>query len=321
MVLYLGFVVFIAGMMDWGDIATARFGQSVAVVITSTFLYLAWYRLLQPRPAVRPPPDIPLWKDGFQQVYRTAQHIYKHWKAVKWYYISVAFVDAGVNSLATIAITFLTDVLAFTTQENGMAILALLVGSIPGGIIGGVVTARFSPMRSFFGAVGLLLANTIAFALIIQGPGQQMETYLLAAVWGAATSWKWTCDRLVASTIIPVGQDAELMGTFLFAGQCLTWLPPLLYTALNEAGVNARLSISSLGIWFLLGIGALIAVGDYRAAVVAAGRGYVLETDSDSARGEMNEDSREHAEKQPSEHLDGQSTPVDGDASLDVDKD
>lgn len=127
--------------------------------------------------------------------------------------------------------------------------------------------------RLFVGSTG----NTIAFAMVLTGPNQQLETYLLAAVWGCGTGWKWTNDRLIASTIIPVGQDTELMGTFLFAGQCLTWLPPLLYTALNEAGVNPQFSLCSLGIWFFLGIAAIAKVGDYTTAVRAAGRGYVLD--------------------------------------------
>lgn len=71
------------------------------------------------------------------------------------------------------------------------------------------------------------------------------------------------------------------MGLFLFAGQILTWLPPLLYTALNESGVDPQFSICSLGVWFFLGMFALWAVGDYRTAVVAAGRGNVLEASND----------------------------------------
>ena len=282
MVIYLGFVVGIATIFDWGDIATARLGQSVAFVAAISFLYIAWYRLFKLRPALRPKPDIPLWKDGFQQVWRTARHIAKHWRAVKWFYISVALVDAGVNSLATIAITYLTDVLAFTSQENGIAVLALLLGSIPGGLLGGWVTARSkSPLVSCLTGTVLLLANTIAFAFVLHGPGQQMETYLLAAVWGCGTGWKWTTDRLIASTIIPLGQEAELMGTYLFSGQVLTWLPPLAYTALNESGVDAQFSVGSLAVWFLAGMAALVAVGDYRAAVTAAGRGYVLEEEEE----------------------------------------
>lgn len=277
MVVYLGFVVGVSSVMGWGDIATARFGQSVAVVVASVFLYVSWYILFQPRPAARPRPVIPYWKDGFQQVGRTAKHIYTHWKSVKWFYISIAFIDAGVNSLATVAITYTADVLAFSATENGIAILAMLLGSIPGGITAGIVTAKFDPLRSGLAATLVMLANTIVFGVVLNGPGQQLETYLLAAGWGWGTGWKWTADRLVASTIIPLGQDAELMGTYLFHGQVLTWLPPLLFTVLNEAGVDSQIAVCSLGIWFLFGIAAIFAAGDYRVAVRAAGRGYLLE--------------------------------------------
>lgn len=188
MVLFLGFVVAVSGVMGWGDIATARFGQCVAIVLASVLLYVAWYRLLQPRPAQRSrDPNVPLWKDGFCQVYKTTHYIFHNWKAVKWFYISVALVDAGVNSLATVAITFSTDILAFSTRENGIAILCMLCGSIPGGILSSHVTAKSSPIWSCLFAVALLLANTIAFGVILEGPGQQRETYLLAAVWGLGT--------------------------------------------------------------------------------------------------------------------------------------
>ena len=296
MVLYLGLVVGISSYMDWSDIATARLGQSVALVIASALLYVAWYKLLKARPATRPRPDMPLWKDGFLQVWRTSKHIYQHWRAVKWFYLSVALIDAGVNSLATVAITFLTDTLGFSTQENGVAILAMLLGSIPGGITGAAVTARWSPLWSNLMGTALLLANTIAVSIVLEGPGQQLETYLLAAVWGCGTGWKWTTDRLIASTIIPVGQDAELMGTYLFAGQVLTWLPPLLYTALNEAGVDPQICLGSLGIWFLFGIMAILAVGSYRDAVLAAGRGYVLDEEQS---GVIANDVPEHSSKEP----------------------
>lgn len=295
MVVFLGFVVGVAGVMGWGDIATARLGQSVAVLVSSVLLYVAWYRLFQPRPAARPRSENrPIWKDGFYQVTKTARKIVKHWPAVKWFYISIALVDAGVNSLATVAITYLTDTLGFTTQENGLAILALLLGSIPGGLTSGAVTARSNPILSSLGATLLLLVNTIAFGFILRKPDQQLETYLLAAGWGWGTGWKWTTDRLVASTIIPVGQDAELMGTYLFSGQVLTWLPPLVYTALNEAGVEARFAVTSLGIWFVLGIAALMAIGDYRVAVEAAGRGRMIHNETTTGRTDSARDVPDH---------------------------
>jgi hypothetical protein len=73
------------------------------------------------------------------------------------------------------------------------------------------------------------------------------------------------------------------MGTYLFAGQVLTWLPPLIYTGLNEANVNQQIAIGSLAIWFALGLGALCCMGDFASAMVTAGRGELLKPSSSSS--------------------------------------
>jgi UMF1 family MFS transporter len=205
-------------------------------------------------------------------VYHTSIHIYKHLPALKWFYVSVALVDAGINSLATIAITYLTDTLGFSSQENGIAILLMLIGSIPGAIAAGRTTAKFNPIRSSIVATLILALNTIGAGIVLKEPGQHMETYIFASVWGLGSGWKWTTDRLLASVLIPPGQDAELMGVYLFAGQILTWLPPLVFTVLNEVGVSQRIGIGTLAVYFFLGAFALVRMGSYPAAVSVAGR-------------------------------------------------
>jgi len=275
MVLYLAGVVGVSSLAGFGDddIATARLGQSVSFCVSSVMLYLSWGRLLKKRPAARTlPPGKSLWTAGFIQVYHTSIHIYKYLPSLRWFYISVALIDAGVNSLATIMITYLTDTLGFSSQENGIAILLMLVGSIPGAVIAGRSTARFDPIRSSIAATLILAINTIIAGVVLKEQGQQIETYLLAAGWGLGTGWKWTTDRLLASVLIPPGQDAELMGVYLFAGQILTWLPPLVFTVLNEAGVSQRIGIGTLAIYFFFGAIALVLMGSFKVAVAAAGR-------------------------------------------------
>ena len=109
MLLTLGLVVGIASYFGFADdeINVARFGQSVAFVVSSAALYPAWFRLLQPRLAYRELPEgISLWVAGWKQVLDTSQYICRDLPALKWFYASVAFVDAGVGSLASIALTF-----------------------------------------------------------------------------------------------------------------------------------------------------------------------------------------------------------------------
>lgn len=125
-------------------------------------------------------------------------------------------------------VTYLTDTLGFSSTENGMAILAMLIGSIPGALVAGKTVKRFNPVRSNRMATLVLAINTVIAAVVLNKPGQQVQAYILFAVWGLGVGWKWTTDRLLASVLIPAGQDAELMGVYLFAGQVLTWIPPLI---------------------------------------------------------------------------------------------
>ena len=76
---------------------------------------------------------------------------------------------------------------------------------------------------------------------------------------------------MLSVAIIPPGQSSEYMGIYLFFGAILTWLPPLIYTSLNEAGVSQRIGVASLNIFFLIGLFSYIMMGNYRAAVEAAG--------------------------------------------------
>ena len=275
MVLLIVIVIGISAAVGRSDdaVVTARIALGIAFGVSSVLLFVAWGPLLQPRPPARQlPPGHSLWTSGFIQVYHTSIRIYKNFSALKWFYIAVSFVDAAINSLATIAITYLTDTLAFTSQENGIAILIMLLGSIPGAFAASAATARLNPIRSSMLATTLLAANTLVVAGVLKEPGQEIATYILGFIWGIGTGWKWTSDRVLVSSIIPPGQDAELMGVYLFAGQLLTWCPPLVFTVLNEAGVNQRISIGTLAIFFAIGIIALVLMGSYDSAVDVAGR-------------------------------------------------
>ncbi len=60
------------------------------------------------------------------------------------------------------------------------------------------------------------------------------------------------------------------MGLYLCACQILGWLPPLVFTAMNEGGLSMRLGLASLNIYFLGSLIVYFLVGDYQLAVERA---------------------------------------------------
>lgn len=100
MVIYIVVTVGVASAAGFADdtVATARLGMAIAFVISCVFLSAAWGSLMQKRPAARTLSDgQSLWTAGFIQVYRTSIHVYHHLPALKWFYLSIALIDAGVQ--------------------------------------------------------------------------------------------------------------------------------------------------------------------------------------------------------------------------------
>ena len=280
MVLYLAVVVGIATGSAYksdedtldDEIGTARISQSLAFAIAVICFSIAWFRLFQPRPPARilDPTTESIWTAGFKQLYRTAIKVHQRYPMLQWFFVAVAVGDAASSALLVLGITYLTDVLEFTGAENGAVILIMLISSIPGGYISSWATGRYNPVASSIAAVCVLIINTSLVAAILRGPEQATGAYLLAIAWGIGTGWKWTVDRMLYAMLLPKNQNAEFSGSYVFFRQCLTWLPPLIFTLMNEADISLRWGMASVNIFFILALATLyfgVGIKRYKAYV------------------------------------------------------
>mmetsp|Transcript_28295 Transcript_28295/g.41804 ORF Transcript_28295/g.41804 Transcript_28295/m.41804 type:complete len:494 (-) Transcript_28295:219-1700(-) len=283
MLQYLAMLLFLAYMLGllyatgYSDdpVLSNRSAMISCFVITAPLFLITWTRLMKPRDALQQlPSSSSIWTIGFKQVYHTCQKLVttKEYRAIMWFFLNVMVVEAAQTSIATICLTYMTNVLQMTSDENGIAIMILFIGAAIGTIVGEklVKWTRINPIQSNQLSQIISAVNTSLAALILTGPGQQALAYVVAAIWGIGVGWKITIERFIVCQIIPKDQDAEFMGFYLFASQILVWLPTLVFTAMNEAGVSQRIGLLSLTLFFVAGVGFLCMMGSYEEAVTSA---------------------------------------------------
>ncbi|CAB9504547.1 Major facilitator superfamily [Seminavis robusta] len=247
--------------------ASVDFSQSVIVCICAVFMGYAWTFLFRKRPASQHVPEgsTPLTA-GFYKIFQTSQTIMLHHSAIKWFLISVVFTEAATYTFSTIAITYMTDQLNFTSRENGICILILLLFGVPGTRLA-AWTNRINPIRSLQACLLLWIATTTLAAIFLKDPGQQHYAYVFAIFWGLCLGWIHPTEKTLYCTIIPRGQEAELMGTYICAGQILSWMPSLVFSVMNEADISMRIGLFSLTFYCIASFFILFLVGDYEEAV------------------------------------------------------
>lgn len=89
----------------------------------------------------------------------------------------------------------------------------------------------------------------------------------LACWWGFSMGWMYPSQRVLICTLIPKGQETEMMGLFTFMGQIFGWLPPLIVTIMNENGVELRYGILVITGFCVFAFFCTLPMGSYKAAI------------------------------------------------------
>ncbi|KAK1738374.1 autophagy-related protein 22 family protein [Skeletonema marinoi] len=213
-------------------IATARLSAGMATGIGCVLLTYAWTFLFRKRPKLREIPE-----------------------------------EAGAGVVLSIAVTFLTFYVGMTVTEIAIASIIMLFFNLPGALISKFMCRKINPLNSFrcaemcYAMVNALIAGTVS------GPEKKGLVYPYAAMAGLAFGWMFPSQRTLTVAIIPKGQETEMMGLISFFGQIMGWLPALLFTIMNENGVDMRWSMSLISYFLATSCCLTFMCGSYEDAV------------------------------------------------------
>jgi len=116
----------------------------------------------------------------------------------------------------------------------------------------------------------------------------------------------YSSQRVLFCTLIPKGQETEMMGLFTFVGQILGWIPPLIVTFMNESGVELRYGILVVTGFCFLAFICTLPMGDYEDAVAR------VTADSEEKLESVILKTKAGVPEKNQTHVDSQSEPSDG---------
>lgn len=86
----------------------------------------------------------------------------------------------------------------------------------------------------------------------------------MGCFWGIAIGWFYATQNGYFAVLVPQKQAAEMAGIYNFAALILVWLPPFVFTAMNEAGIPLNYGVMHLIGYFIIAITCLSVMPSWR---------------------------------------------------------
>jgi MFS transporter, UMF1 family len=255
-------------------VQTARDAAGMSFGIGCLLVGYSWSFLFSDRPALSKVPEgSNLLSTGFVQVRKTAKKIWKDYRALKWFLISLLWSpEAGAGVVLSIAVTYLTVVVKFTGQDLAKGTLVLMAATIIGSIFAKVACRLLNPLNSYRLGLTFLGVTFGISPFTLTGPERRRAVFGFGAAWGFALGWSYPSQRVLFCTLIPKGQETEMMGLFTFMGQIIGWLPPLIVTIMNEKGMNLKWSLAVPCLFCMFAVLNTLPMGNYQEATELVAR-------------------------------------------------
>jgi MFS transporter, UMF1 family len=267
-VIFLVMVLLIAFAVNADDITTARIALILTTATCAILFPFTWTNFFTDRPAKSTiPKGHSLVTSGFQKLKQTSKRICHDLPALRYVMLSIMFSEAATGALITISTTYMTQFLNMDASELGVIFFIILSMGAPGSKLAELLAISVNPLFAAKVLVILFIVVTFTAAVVLTGQDRKQYSAIFAVFWGLGLGGLHPMHSTLFMTISPTGQETEMMGTYIFAGQVLAWLPPLLFTILNEVGVSMSVGMLSLDIFFCIAFIFLGLIGDYHKAL------------------------------------------------------
>lgn len=288
--LFLIVVSFVALFAGLDDVATGQMSQGLNVLCSGLALFFGW-KVLPNVPTLQAKPEgQSYFVAGFSKLWNTAKGINSNYGgSVRWYFVAVAFGEAGLNAFSTLSITYLNEVLEMSGAELGIVYAIAYIASFPGSRLGYYVSMKTNPIFSWKACFVFFSVSIISAGFVLTGPKYKNISYFWFFLFGISLGWAYPVENLIFSMCIPKGQEAELSGFFVYCTQVIVWIPPLIFTAINESGVSMQYALMSLCIFFFIALVSLTLMDPWDSVLESAKTNKIISDSAEEKKSEPEE--------------------------------
>lgn len=245
------------------DVGLARISQAITLFLAVIGFVKTFWNGLKSRPALnkKMEGDSPL---------KTLVRVYRKYPALFWYCMALVPIANMIVSLPAILLTFMTTFLNMGSVQVSLCISLSAILSGIGSKVQPLIAKRLNLLNDLKLNITLWMFVSVFTGVLVNGPDRAKLYYLTSMIIGFVLGWSLPSMRSLYITIIPRGQNAEFMGIYQLLSGVLSWLPPFLFTILNENGMRMNVILALSSNIFAISLFFLMMMGPYDKALADA---------------------------------------------------
>jgi MFS-type transporter involved in bile tolerance (Atg22 family) len=132
-----------------------------------------------------------------------------------------------------------------STQQIGIFFVVTVIAVCLGTGLGRFITNKTTPLLSWKLSMIYLFVTLMVGALVLDDlpPNFKEVSYIWGLFVGVGLGWYYPTESVFFSLVVPPGQEAEFSGFFVYCGQILAWLFPLVFSILIENDIPQKYGV------------------------------------------------------------------------------
>jgi len=267
---YLMFVLVMCTILSLDNIETARLGLITTFFTWSIFMHLAWTKFRDVPALQEKEIGVSYLSAGFKKLSRTRHEVFVYNRPLMWIFIMCMIGNSCIASFVTVGSTISVDYMDFDSLYVLLANTMFTISAVPGSLLGKYVSSKKNVLYSIRFFLVWVFLTSIVFYATVTGSDSIAEFYIYILLFGMGSGGYYASETALVSMLVPLDKEAELMGTYVFCTRIFIWIPPTIYTILNERGVPVKTIVIVIESLALLALVMTLGIGNYQNALDAA---------------------------------------------------